>query len=65
MSETYIRNHFADIKKYASVIENRGEDEDCTLESVLNENGEILKMCGLHHIEPILIEEEYDLGIEL
>lgn len=65
MSETYIRNHFADIKKYASVIENRGEDEDCTLESVLNENGEILKMCGLHHIEPILIEEEYDLGIDL
>lgn len=65
MSETYIRNHFADIKKYASVIENRGEDEDCTLESVLNENGETLKMCGLHHIEPILIEEEYDLGIEL
>ena len=33
MSEEYIRNHFADIKGYASVIENRIDDDYCTLES--------------------------------
>ena len=38
MSENYIRNHFAEIKKYANIIENRLDDSDCTLESVLNEN---------------------------
>ena len=35
MSEDYIRNHFSDIKRYANVIENRLDDEWCTLESVL------------------------------
>ena len=28
MSEDYIRNHFADIKRYASVIENRLDDDN-------------------------------------
>ena len=31
MTEKYIRNHFADIKKYANVIENRLDDEWCTM----------------------------------
>ena len=35
MSEKYIKEHFGDIKFYASAIENRLQDEDCTLESVL------------------------------
>ncbi len=64
LSENYIRNHFADIKKYASVVENRGEDEDCTMEWVLKENGKVLRMCSLHHIKPILIEEKYEIGID-
>ena len=42
MSEAYIRTHFEDIRKYGSVIENRGEDEDCTLEGVLRDNAEVL-----------------------
>ncbi len=65
LSEGYIRKHFADIRKYASVVENRGEDEDCTLEWVLRENEKVLNMCGLHHIEPILIEDKYEIKIEL
>lgn len=35
MSEGYIKNHFDDIKKHANVIENRLNDERCTIESVL------------------------------
>lgn len=38
MSEKYIRNHFDNIKKYACVIENRLEDDSCTLEGVLEDN---------------------------
>lgn len=65
LSEGYIRKHFDDIKKYAGAVENRGEDEECTLERVLRENGEVLKMCGLHGIAPLLIEDVYEIRIEL
>lgn len=65
LSEGYIRKHFADIKKYASVIENRGEDEYCTPETVIKDNAEVLKMCRLYSIEPILIEERYEIRVEL
>ena len=35
MSNKYIMNHFGDIKKYASIVENRMDDESCTIETVL------------------------------
>ena len=44
MSEEYIRYHFADIKKYANAIENRLDDEWCTMESVLADNAEMLDL---------------------
>lgn len=65
MSEKYILNHFDDIRKYVSVIEFRGDDRDCTLEAVLNENAEIHKMCRSHNAEYILIDDEYKIDIEL
>ena len=65
MSETYIRNHFGDIKRYASVIEKRGNDEDCTLESVLLDNAQVLEQCARHGTEYLLIDEEYQFKIEL
>ena len=65
MSERYIKNHFNDIKKFASVIENRGNDEDCTLESVLSDNAQMLKQCIRHGAEYVLIDEAYQLDMEL
>lgn len=65
MSEEYIKAHYQNIKKYASVIEDRGEDEDCTLEGVLQDNAETLRMCRLHKVDYILIEEEYRVDIDL
>ena len=65
MSENYIRNHFADIKKYASVIENRGDDTDCTLESVLVDNLEVLVLAREYNVNYILIEDKYNISIEL
>ena len=44
MSKNYIRNHFNDIKKYASVIENRLDDEYLTLENVLEDNKLVLEL---------------------
>ncbi len=65
MSENYIRSHFDDIKKYASVIENRLDDEGCTLESVLNDNALILELCQKHNVNYVLIDDEYDVNITL
>lgn len=65
MSENYIRNHFADIKKYASVIENRIEDEYCTIESVLEDNAQILELAKKHNTSYVLIDGEYKIDIDL
>ena len=65
MSESYIRNHFADIKKYASIIENRMDDEWCTLESVLKENAKVLELARKHNVNYFLIDGEYEIDIDL
>lgn len=65
MSEGYIRNHFADIKKYANAIENRLEDASCTIERVLADNEEVLSHVQKHRLNYILIEDTYEFTIDL
>ncbi len=65
MSEKYIRNHFDDIKRYAGVIENRPEDEDWTLESVLRDNAQVAELIHRHNGNCILIDDEYKTDIDL
>lgn len=65
MSESYIRSHFADIKRYASVIEDRLDDEWCTLESVLEDNATMLKNAEEYGKDYILIDSKYEINIEL
>jgi len=59
MSESYIRNHFDDIKGYASVIENRLDDSDCTLESVLEDNAAYLALAQEYNVPFLRIDGEY------
>ena len=63
MSENYIRNHFADIKNFANVIENRLDDDDCTLESVLNDNAKTLELAKKHNVNYMLIDEKYEVDV--
>ena len=65
LSERYIKNHFADIKKYACAIEDRLDDDWCTLDRVLAENAEVLSLAQKHNVNYILIEDEYEISIEL
>jgi len=65
MSEGYIREHFADIQKYARVIENRLDDEWCTMESVLRDNREMLRLARKHKVNYILIDSQYQIDITL
>ena len=65
MSEDYIRNHYADIKSYASIIESRLDDDDCTLESVIEDNRKVLELVIAHEVNYILIDDEYKIDIDL
>lgn len=65
LSEGYIRTHFEDIKKYASVIETRIDDEWCTLESVLADNALNLELAKKYNVNYLLINDKYEFDIEL
>ena len=65
MSESYIENHFDDIKRYANIIENRDNDSDCTKENILKDNLYNLEMCKKYGCNYILINNDYDVDIEL
>ena len=59
LSEKYIRSHFDDIKGYANVIETRLDDTGCTLESVLEDNTQMLALAQKHQVNYVLMDEEY------
>ena len=65
MTEEYIRNHFDNIKKYANVIENRLDDEWCTMDSVLKDNAQMLVLAQKHNVNYVLINDAYETSINL
>jgi len=65
MSGKYIENHFNDIKNFASVIEDRLDDAYCTPETLRGDNARMLEQCLKHGAEYILIDDAYQVDIEL
>ncbi len=65
MSENYIKNHYSNIKKFASAIENRIDDDWCTMESVLEDNAHFLALAKEHNANYILIDDKYEIDIDL
>lgn len=63
MSEAYIRAHYCDIKKYASAVEHRVNNGDCTQESLIRDNAEVLEQCRKYGVEYTLIDEVYQVDI--
>lgn len=63
MSESYIKNHFNDIKAYACIIENRLDDSDFTLEGAIKDNQNILYLAKKHKVNYILIDDEYEINL--
>ena len=64
MSDRYIQMHFDDIRRFASVVENRGDDEGCTLERIQRDNATMLKRCIRQSIPYTYIDESYPLEID-
>ena len=65
MSERYIRTHFHDIRGYADIIEHRMDDSDCTMESVIADNAEFLARAKAHGMPYVLIDDTYEIDLEL
>ena len=65
MTEEYIREHFAEIKSHASDIEQRLDDSGLTLEDMIRENQENLRLCKEYGYEYILIEDRYEADMEM
>lgn len=61
LSEHYIRTHFDDIKKYANVIEQRLDDDYCTVDYVLSENRKVLDQCRKYNADYVYVDEDYTL----
>ena len=56
---------FGDIKKYASVIENRLDDEGCTMDSVIKDNAVIFNLAKKYNANYILINDNYEFNVEI
>ena len=65
MSRDYIKKHFTSIKRYASVIEKRLDDEGCTMESVLEDNALFLELAQKYGVNYVLIDDKYEIDIDL
>lgn len=65
MSENYIKNHFDNIKKYASAVESRLDDEWCTMKSVLEDNAQFLELAKKYNTEYVLIDDKYEIELDL
>ena len=65
MTEPYIRSHFEDIRAYAGAIEDRISDDSLAVEDVVRENRRNWEQCRKFGHEPVLIEGNYQVEIEL
>lgn len=61
MSKEYIEEHFADILIHANDIEKRLEDSDLTIEWMIEENENVLRMCKEWGNKYILINDKYEI----
>ena len=61
MSESYIRRNYHSIKANARAVEARGDDSDCTMESLIHDNAKNLKMCRQYDADYFLIDRTYSI----
>jgi hypothetical protein len=64
MSRKYIENHFDDITNFANIIEKR-IDDDFTAENLIRDNEIILDSVRQNNLNYILIDDKYEIKIDL
>lgn len=65
MTEKYIRNNYDNIKMYENIIENRKKQEDIKIDELIKENKYNLDMCRKYGNEYVLIDDKYDINLEI
>ncbi len=65
MSEEYIREHFDDIKAYASVIEKRLCDDGLDIESLVETNRRNLELAKKYSLDYIFVDKKYEIDFDL
>ena len=61
MTQSYIEEHFEDIRNYANTIEHRLDDSGLRKEDLIAENAHYLTQCVAYNLPHILIDGEYSL----
>ena len=65
MSGRYIENHFLDIQAHACDVEKRVDDTWCTMEVLVEENARYLDMCEKYQYPFILVDDDYEVEVDL
>ena len=64
MTDDYIDSHFVDIKKYACVIESRLDDCTCTIDSLKEDNRNVIKGFKRYGEQIVLMDNDYERMID-
>lgn len=65
MTKKYIENNFSKIVEKENIIERRAYDSGLTKEKLIADNSKNLQLCKRNNLNYILIDENYDVDIEL
>lgn len=65
MSRKYILNNYDTIKKKSDIIEKRMDDLWCTQDRLIEENQYYLTECQKNNCNYILIDDTYDIDIDI
>ena len=63
-SEGYIEEHYSEIMKHESCIENRVDDGYCTIDLLKSENKRFREGCERNGLPLVLIEDNYEHTVE-
>ena len=65
MTEEYINSNYNNIQQYSNIIENRICDENINKEELIRENKYNLEVSKKYNNRYILIDDKYEVNLEL
>ena len=63
MSREYIENHFDEIRSHANAIEERLDDSDLSMDTLIRDNEENLRLCKENGCEYLLLNDRYEINL--
>lgn len=63
MSRGYIENHFDEIRSHANAIEQRLDDSGLSMDALIRDNEENLRLCKENGCEYLLLTDRYEINL--